>query len=137
MAEPQITRRLAAILAADIVGYSSMMQGDETGTIAALRQIWVEIFNATVTARHGRIVKTMGDGALVEFGSVVDAVDCGIAIQRALRERNLAAERPVEFRIGISSVISLSKETIYSATGLISQLVWRGKRRKAAFSSLT
>src|SRR5262245_10825274 len=102
MAEPQISRRLAAILAADIVSYSSMMQADETGTIAALRQIWIETFNAAVTARRGRIVKTMGDGALVEFGSVVDAVECGVAIQCAMHERNLAAERPVKFRIGIN-----------------------------------
>ena len=102
MAEQQITRRLAAILAADVVSYSGMMRADETGTIAALRQIWSETFNAAVAARHGRIVKMMGDGALVEFGSVVDAVECGIAIQRAMRERNLAVERPVEFRIGIN-----------------------------------
>ena len=63
MTEQQITRRLAAILAADIAGYSSMMGNDEVGTIAALRQIWSETFNPAVAARHGRIVKMMGDGA--------------------------------------------------------------------------
>ena len=102
MAEQPITRRLAAILAADVAGYSRMMEADEAGTIAAMRQIWSETFNPAVAARHGRIVKMMGDGALVEFGSVVDAVECAVAIQRAMGERNVAAERPVEFRIGIN-----------------------------------
>jgi adenylate cyclase len=98
----QITRRLAAIMAADVVGYSSMMEIDESGTISALRRIWDETFNPAVAARHGRIVKTMGDGALVEFGSVVEAVECALAIQRAMGERNLGAERRVDFRIGIN-----------------------------------
>jgi adenylate cyclase len=102
MTEQKITRRLAAILAADVAGYSSMMGTDEAGTIAALRQIWSETFNPAVTARHGRIVKMMGDGALVEFGSVVEAVECAVTIQRAMRERISAAQRPVEFRIGIN-----------------------------------
>ena len=79
-----------------------MMGADEAGTLAALRKIWSETFNPAVAARHGRIVKMMGDGALVEFGSVVDAVECAVAIQRAMGERNAAAERPVEFRIGIN-----------------------------------
>jgi len=102
MTEQQMTRRLAAILAADVAGYSSMMGRDEAGTVAALRQLWSETFNPAVAARHGRIVKMMGDGALVEFGSVVDAVECAVAIQRAVGERNVSAEQPVEFRIGIN-----------------------------------
>ena len=102
MSDVAITRRLAAILAADVAGYSAMMGADEAGTIAALRQIWSETFNPAVAARHGRIVKMMGDGALVEFGSVVDAVECAIAIQRAMGERNLARRPAVEFRIGIN-----------------------------------
>jgi adenylate cyclase len=102
MSDVAITRRLAAILAADVAGYSAMMGADEAGTIAALRQIWSETFNPAVAARHGRIVKMMGDGALVEFGSVVDAVECAIAVQRAMGERNLAGGRPIQFRIGIN-----------------------------------
>ena len=102
MTEQQITRRLAAILAADVAGFTSMVGADETGTLGLLRQIWAEIFNPAVAARNGRIVKTMGDGALVEFGSVVDAVECAVAIQRAMVERNRAAERPIAFRIGIN-----------------------------------
>ncbi|WP_342238931.1 adenylate/guanylate cyclase domain-containing protein [Inquilinus sp. OTU3971] len=102
MSEQQITRRLAAILAADIAGYSSMMERDEAGTLAALWKIWRETFNPAVAARHGRIVKLMGDGALVEFASVVDAVECAITIQRAMAERNRMAELPMVFRIGIT-----------------------------------
>jgi adenylate cyclase len=102
MMEQQVTRRLAAILVADVAGYSGMMGTDEAGTIAALRQIWSETFIPAVAARHGRIVKMMGDGALVEFGSVVEAVECAVAIQRAMGERNSAAQTPVEFRIGIN-----------------------------------
>ena len=97
-----ITRRLAAILAADVVGYSRMMGADEAGTSPRCGKIWSETFNPAVAARHGRIVKMMGDGALVEFGSVVDAVECAVAVQRAMAERNRAAERPVAFRIGIN-----------------------------------
>ena len=78
-----------------------MMEADEAGTLAALRQVWSETFNPAVAARHGRIVKMMGDGALVEFASVVDAVECAVALQRAMGERN-RDERPIEFRIGIN-----------------------------------
>jgi adenylate cyclase len=102
MREQQVTRRLAAILAADVAGYSAMMGGDEAGTIAALRQIWSGTFNPAVAARGGRIVKMMGDGALVEFRSAVDAVECAIAIQGAMGERNASTVRPVRFRIGIN-----------------------------------
>jgi adenylate cyclase len=102
MTEQQIARRLAAILAADVVGYSRMMGADEAGTFAALRQLWAETFNPAVAARRGRIVKTMGDGALVEFASAIDAVECAVALQRAMAERNRTAERRFEFRIGIN-----------------------------------
>jgi class 3 adenylate cyclase len=74
MSETSIMRRLAAILAADVVGYSRMMGEDEAGTLAALRAIWSGLFNPAVASHRGRIVKMMGDGALVEFGSAVDAV---------------------------------------------------------------
>lgn len=102
MPEQQLTRRLAAILAADVAGYSRMMESAEASTIAAMRQIWSETFNPAVAARHGRIVKMMGDGALVEFSSVVDAVECAVALQRAMRERNAASKNQVVFRVGIN-----------------------------------
>ncbi|MER9425757.1 tetratricopeptide repeat protein [Mesorhizobium sp. M0317] len=102
MVEQQTTRRLSAILAADVVGYSSMMGIDEAGTVAALREVWQDTFNPAVTARYGRIVKMMGDGALVEFPSVVGPVECAAAIQRAMAQRNLLAGASIQFRIGIN-----------------------------------
>src|SRR5689334_8563061 len=96
------TRRLAAVMAADVAGYSSMMESDETATLGALRQIWTDTFNPSVAAHHGRIVKMMGDGALVEFASAVSAVQCALAIQGAMGVRNSTAERRVDFRLGIN-----------------------------------
>jgi adenylate cyclase len=83
MAEGQATRRLAAILAADVVGYSRMMAADEAGTLAALKHHREAVFDPAVQRHHGRVVKLMGDGTLAEFGSVVDAVNCALAVQRA------------------------------------------------------
>src|SRR5882724_8092137 len=83
MPEVRTTRRLAAILAADVVGYSRMMAGDEAGTLAALKRHREAIFDPAVAANSGRIVKLIGDGTLVEFGSVVDAVNCALAVQRS------------------------------------------------------
>jgi len=104
MAEARPQRRLAAILAADVAGYSRLIGADEAGTLAALRAIWAGQFNPAVAAHRGRVVKTMGDGALVEFASAVDAVECAVAIQRAMAEQNGArpeGER-IEFRIGVN-----------------------------------
>ena len=98
-----MTRRLAAILAADVVGYSGMMERDETGTLAALKAQRAELFDPKIAAHDGRIVKLMGDGALVEFASVVDAVECAAEIQRGMAARNEhepESERIV-LRIGI------------------------------------
>lgn len=102
MSNQGITRRLAAILVADVVGYSRMMEAGETQTIADLRRIWLDTIHPAVAARRGRIVKTMGDGVLVEFVSAVDAVDCAVAIQRAMQDRNVVSARAIEFRIGIN-----------------------------------
>ena len=104
MSETSVLRRLAAILAADVVGYSRMMGEDEAGTLAALRAVWSGLFNPAVASHRGRIVKMMGDGALVEFGSAVDAVQCAIAIQKAMAEMNEAGAetKPIRFRIGIN-----------------------------------
>ncbi len=84
MAEQRVQRRLAAILAADVVGYSRMMREDETGTLAQLKVLRKEVFDPRIAEHNGRIVKTTGDGVLVEFASAVDAVQCAIEIQRAL-----------------------------------------------------
>ena len=97
-------RRLAAILAADVVGYSRLMGEDEVGTLERLKAHRRELIDPEIAQHHGRIVKLMGDGALVEFASVVDAVSCAVAIQREMAMRN--AETPtaqrIEFRIGIN-----------------------------------
>ncbi|WP_050928164.1 adenylate/guanylate cyclase domain-containing protein [Aestuariivita boseongensis] len=97
-------RRLAAILSADVAGYSRLMCVDEAGTLKALKAMLRDIVAPQVKAHRGRIVKTMGDGALVEFGSVVDAVSCAVAIQRALAEQNAALpeDRQTHLRIGVN-----------------------------------
>ena len=100
---PELTqRRLAAIVAADVVGYSRMMSADEIGTLEALRRRRSEIIDPRIEERGGRIVKSMGDGLLLEFPSLVAAVEFAVATQRALIERNAAAEdAAIRFRIGI------------------------------------
>jgi len=104
MVDKRPQRRLAAILAADVAGYSRLMGADEAGTLAALHEMWDERFNPAVATHGGRIVKMMGDGALVEFASAVDAVECALAIQAAIAERNgaLEAGESIELRIGIN-----------------------------------
>jgi TolB-like protein/Flp pilus assembly protein TadD len=97
-------RRLTAILAADVVGYSRLMGADEAGTLAAVKAVRKELFAPKVAEHHGRIVKLMGDGALVEFPSVVHAVQCAVEVQRALAERNAGtpSDKRVELRIGVN-----------------------------------
>ncbi len=97
-------RRLAAILAADMVGYSRLMEADETGTLASLKALRAELIDPEIAAHNGRIVKTTGDGLLAEFASVVDAVACAAAIQREMARRNegVAADRRIAFRIGVN-----------------------------------
>jgi adenylate cyclase len=104
MSEERAERRLAAILATDVVGFSRLMGEDEEGTLAALKALQRELIDPKVKEHCGRLVKTTGDGALVEFASVVDAVRCAVAVQRDLAERNtdIPAERRIEFRIGIN-----------------------------------
>ena len=104
MAEARVERRLAAILAADVAGYSRLMGVDEEGTLAALKAHRRELIDPKIAEHRGRIVKTTGDGALVEFASAVDAVRCAIEIQRAMTERNanISEDQRVEFRIGIN-----------------------------------
>ena len=97
-------RRLAAILAADVVGYSRLMGVDEVETIAALKTHRRELVDPVIAAHHGRIVKTTGDGMLIEFASVVDAVGCAVTVQRAMVARNtdVAEDRRIVFRVGIN-----------------------------------
>jgi TolB-like protein/class 3 adenylate cyclase len=98
------TRRLAAILAADVAGYSRLIGGDESGTLNRLRSIHTEVIDPKITEHRGRIVKTTGDGLLVEFASVVDALRCGTEWQHRMAERNtgIPADDRIQFRIGIN-----------------------------------
>jgi TolB-like protein/class 3 adenylate cyclase len=97
-------RKLAAILAADVVGYSALMEADEAGTFAQLSAGRKELFEPEIKKHHGRIFKLMGDGLLAEFGSVVDAVECAVTLQRGMVERNanVAESKRIEIRIGIN-----------------------------------
>jgi adenylate cyclase len=98
------TRRLAAILAADVAGYSRLMGADEGGTLQGFKAIRAELIDPKIVEHHGRLVKTTGDGFLVEFGSVVDALRCATEVQAGMAERNakIAADRRIEFRTGIN-----------------------------------
>jgi class 3 adenylate cyclase len=100
----RVERRLAAILAADVVGYSRIIGADEEGTLRRLKAVRAEVIDLQIAEYHGRIVKTTGDGLLVEFASVVDALRCAAEIQAAMAERNTAlpADKRIEFRIGIN-----------------------------------
>jgi TolB-like protein/class 3 adenylate cyclase len=104
MSEGRVERRLAAILATDVVGYSRLMGVDEEGTLAALKAIRRELHDPKIIEHRGHIVKTTGDGLLAEFTSVVDAVRYAVEVQRAMAERNvdMAADKRIEFRVGIN-----------------------------------
>ena len=97
-------RRLAAILAADVVGYTRLMSADETGTLRHLTELRQEVLEPLMVEHHGRVVKLMGDGFLVEFGSMVDALTCAVAWQNRVtaREANIDENRRLQFRIGVN-----------------------------------
>src|SRR5216683_1827367 len=99
----RVERRLAAILAADVAGYARLMGVDEEGTLAALKAVRRELADPQIAEYRGRIVKTTGDGLLVEFASVVDAMRCAVEVQREMvrRNANVPSERRIEFRVGI------------------------------------
>jgi adenylate cyclase len=116
MAEERVNRKLAAILAADVVGYSRLMGADEAGTLGALKRHREVIFDPAVAAHNGRIVKLIGDGTIVEFGSVIDAVNCALAVQRsaALPPEPNSAPSPIVLRIGINlGDVIIEGEDIY------------------------
>src|SRR6202051_1546786 len=96
-------RKLAAILVADVVGYSRLTGADEDRTLARLRGLRSDLIDPAIAAHHGRVVKRTGDGSLIEFRSVVDAVRCAIEVQNGMLERNagVAEDRRIEFRVGV------------------------------------
>ncbi len=114
MAEKRVQRRLAAILAADVVGYSRLMREDEAGTLAQLKTLRKEVFDNRTAEHNGRIVKTTGDGVLVEFASAVDATECAVKIQRALARRNedVPSGHRIELRIASKLMSWRSLESV-------------------------
>src|SRR5271169_5720875 len=100
----RVERRLAAILAADVAGYSRLIECDEEGTLGRLKMLRAEVIDPQIAGHRGRIVKTTGDGLLVEFASVVDAVRCAVEVQGGITERNISVpvEQRIAFRIGIN-----------------------------------
>jgi hypothetical protein len=122
MSDTRINRKLAAILAADVVGYSRLMGADEAGTLVSLKRHRQTIFDPAVAAHNGRIVKLIGDGTIVEFGSVVDAVNCALSVQRsgaALPMRPRASQPSRSVSVSISAMSS-SKTT--TSTAMVSTL---------------
>ena len=117
MVSGQVDRRLAAILAADVAGYSRLMSADETGTFSALKAHRSHAIDPTIASHKGRIVKTTGDGILVEFSSAIQAVACALDIQKAMTERNrdVPPNRRIDFRIGINigDIIIDSDEDVF------------------------
>ena len=116
MTEQRVQRRLAAIMSADVVGYSRLMGADETGTLSALKELRRNLISPIITEYRGRVVKLMGDGALIEFASAVDAVDCAVCVQRRVAERNHAMpdSSSIAFRIGVNvGDIIIDGEDIY------------------------
>src|SRR6266851_4075389 len=99
-----VARRLAAILAADVAGYSRLIGADEGGALQALKAIRAELIDPTISEHNGRLVKTTGDGLLVEFSSVVDALRCASELQAGMAGRNapIPTDKRIEFRIGIN-----------------------------------
>ena len=104
MAEERVERRLAAILCADVVGYSRLMGADEEKTLAVLKGHRRELIDPLIDLHRGRIFKTTGDGMLIEFASVVDAVRCAVVVQQGMEDRNanLPESERIRFRVGIN-----------------------------------
>ena len=103
MAEKQVERRLAAILAADVAGYSRLIEADEEGTLRRLKALRADVIDPRIAGHRGRIVKTTGDGLLVEFSSVVDTLRCASEVQAAVAESNgaMPPDHRIDFRIGV------------------------------------
>src|ERR1700758_1985682 len=126
MMEQRFNRRLAAILAADVVGYSRLMGADEAGTLAALKQHREAVFAPAVAAHNGRVVKLIGDGVIAEFGSVVDAVNCALSVQLPAPGRLTKAHRNQPSCCESVSILAtlLSKATTFMVMASILPRAW-------------
>jgi class 3 adenylate cyclase len=131
------TRRLAAILAADVAGYSRLMGADEEGTLNRLKAHRRELVDPKIREHHGRIVKTTGDGMLVEFSSVADAVRCAVEIQRAMADRSaeVPEDKRITFRIGVNLGDVIADGGDIYGDGSTSPRAWRLRRSLAASAS--
>jgi hypothetical protein len=134
LAKQQPERHLAAILAADVAGYSRLMSTDEEGTLTQLKEHRRQLGDPKIKEHRGHIIKTTGDGMLVEFASAVDAVRCAVEIQRGMAERNADAppEHRIEFRIGIN-VGTSSRTTVACALEVLFRLCCFGFWRAELF----
>ena len=134
MATERVERKLAAILAADVAGYSRPMGADEEGTLARLKALRRELADPKIKEHRGRIVKTTGDGLLIEFASVVDAVRCAVEVQREMAERNadVPPDSRIEFRMGINvgHVISDGRDIYGDGVNIAARLVARSEERR-------
>ena len=134
------TRKLAAILVADVVGYSRLAAADEDRTLVRLRGLRSDLIDPAIAAHLGRVVKRTGDGIIIEFRSVVDAVRCAIEVQNGMVERNagLLPERRIEFRIGIhlGDVVEESGRRRLDGRG-VNMRAWRGSRPTRSISPST
>ena len=136
LSSEHVERRLAAILAADVVGSCRLIGIDEEGTLAQLKALRKTLFDPKIAQHHGRIVKNTGDGALVEFASVVDAVRCADEIQRGVAEQNtdVPQDKRIEFRIGIHLGDITSQTMIFLVMVLILQCVSKGSQSRVGFA---
>jgi adenylate cyclase len=133
----RVERHLAAILAADVAGYSRLMGTDEVGTLARLRAHRGEVLNPAIEMHRGQIANTAGDSILAEFGSVVDAVACAVEIQRSMLERNsqIPPDQRIEFRIGINLGDVISEGTDIFGDGVnVAARKYRRPRRHLHFT---
>ena len=139
MTDNRVERRLAAILAADVAGYSRLTGLDEEGTHVRLRERLRGLADPKISEHRGKVVKHTGDGVLAEFGSVVDAVRCAIEVQRGMAEQNatMPQVKRSNFASASTSVTSSSMTTISLATASTSPLALKGLRSRVAFASLT
>jgi class 3 adenylate cyclase len=119
----RVERRLAAILATDVAGYSRLIEADEEGSLARLKTLRAELIDPKIAGHKGRIVKTTGDGLLVEFASVVDALRCAAEMQPALAESNppLPPGSRIEFRIGCRSAMTSSSSKVGARSRLTAE----------------
>ena len=134
MTLPQAERRLAAIWVADVVGYSRLVEDDESGTLAAVKHLRDTLLKPLLAQHRGRIVKLMGDGMIAEFGSVVGAVACAADVQTQVADwqESVASERRIALRIGVNLGDVVVEAMISWAMASTSRPVWNNCARQAA-----